>query len=152
MKKTIGKKNKVYLIETIITILLILFLIVLCVYRAIKNEFSISILIVLIGLSVVGLYWLFIELKNLFNYIKSPIDLIQIDDDYIYINEHKKTCKIQINKVKEIKVINAVNKLLAHEATLYIKDEESEYLVKYLKDVDTIKNQLEEYVNGISIH
>ena len=88
MIKTIGKKNKVYLIETIITILLILFLIVLCIYRAINNEFGIAVMMVLVGLSVVGLYWFFKEFKNLLNYLKSPINLLQIDDDYIYINEY----------------------------------------------------------------
>ena len=152
MIKTIGKKNKVYLIETVITILLILFLIVLCIYRAINNEFGIAVMMVLVGLSVVGLYWFFKEFKNLLNYLKSPNDLLQIDDDFIYINEYKKTSKIHINQIKEIKVMNVVKKLLAHEATLYIKDEENEYFIKYLKDIDNLKNQIEELINGISIH
>ena len=48
--------------------------------------------------------------------------------------------------------MNVVKKLLAHEATLYIKDEENEYFIKYLKDIDNLKNQIEGLINGISIH
>ena len=37
MKKVIGKKNNIYLIETLITTLLIIELIVLFIYRTIQN-------------------------------------------------------------------------------------------------------------------
>ena len=152
MKKVIGHKNKLYLIETIITTLLIGTLIALNIYRIIENEDGIVMMIVFIGLSIVCLYWLYVEAKNIYKYLKTPKDMIEIDSEFIYIYEFKNFAKIQINKVQDIKVVGVINKILAHEATLYIKDEENEYYFKLIKDVDKVKKTLEELVNGISIH
>ena len=152
MKKVIGNKNKLYLIETIITTLLIGTLIALNIYRIIKNEDGIVMMIVFIGLSIVCLYWLYVEVKNIYKYLKTPKDMIEIDSDFIYIYEFKNFAKIQINKVQDIKVVGVINKILAHEATLYIKDEENEYYFKLIKNVDEVKNTIEALVNGISIH
>ena len=152
MKKVIGHKNKLYLIETIITALLIGTLIALNIYRIIKNEDGIVMMVVFIGLSIVCLYWLYVEVRNIYKYLKTPKDMIQVDEENIYIYEFKNYAKISINKIKEISVVGVINKILAHEATLYIKDEENEYYFKLIKDVDKVKKTLEELVNGISIH
>ena len=152
MKKVIGNKNKLYLIETIITTLLIGTLIALNIYRIIKSEDGIVMMIVFIGLSIVCLYWLYVEVKNIYKYLKTPKDMIEIDSEFIYIYEFKNFAKIQINKVQDIKVVGVINKILAHEATLYIKDEENEYYFKLIKNVDEVKNTIEALVNGISIH
>ena len=61
MKNVIGKKNNIYLIETLITTLLIIALIVLCIYRTIQNENGIVMLMVFIGFIIVYFY-LFPEL------------------------------------------------------------------------------------------
>lgn len=152
MKNVIGKKNKIYLIETLITTLLIIALIVLCIYRAIQNKNGIPMMIVCIGLSIVCLYWLYAESKNIYKYLKTPKDIIQEDGEYIYIYEFNNFAKIDINKIKDVRVVGVVNKILAHESTLYIKDEENEYYCKFIKDVENVKKNLEEIINGISIH
>lgn len=152
MKKVIGNKNKIYLVETIITTLLILFLIVLCIYRTVKNENGIAMMMVFIGLSIVCLYWLYVELRNIYKYIKTPKDIIKADEEYIYVYEFKNFVKIKINQIKEVKVVGVVNKILAHEATLYIKDEENEFYFKLIKKPEEVKSKLEELINGILIH
>ena len=55
MKNVIGKKNNIYLIETLITTLLIIALIVLCIYRTIQNENGIVMLMVFIGFIIICL-------------------------------------------------------------------------------------------------
>lgn len=152
MKNVIGKKNKIYLIETLITTLLIIALIVLCIYRTIQNKDGIAMLMVFIGLSIICLYWLFVETKNIYKYLKSSKDIVQTDGEFIYIYEFKNNAKISLNKIKEIKVVGVVNKILAHEATLYIKDEENEYFFKFIKDIEDVKQKIEELTNGILIH
>lgn len=152
MKNVIGKKNKIYLIETLITTLLIIALIVLCIYRTIQNKDGIAMLMVFIGLSIICLYWLFVETKNIYKYLKSSKDIVQADGEFIYIYEFKNNAKISLNKIKEIKVVGVVNKILAHEATLYIKDEENEYFFKFIKDIEDVKQKIEELTNGILIH
>lgn len=152
MKNVIGKKNNIYLIETLITILLIISLIVLCIYRTIQNKDGIAMLMVFIGLSIVCLYWLFVEGKNIYKYLRSSKDIVQEDGVFIYIYEFKNNAVISIDKIKEIKVIGVVNKILAHEATLYIKDEENEYYCKFIKDIENVKKKIEELTNGILIH
>ena len=113
MKKVIGNKNKLYLIETIITTLLIGTLIALNIYRIIKSEDGIVMMIVFIGLSIVCLYWLYVEVKNIYKYLKTPKDMIEIDSEFIYIYEFKNFAKIQINKVQDIKVVGVINKILS---------------------------------------
>lgn len=152
MKNVIGKKNNIYLIETLITTLLIIALIVLCIYRIIQNKDGIAMLMVFIGLSIICLYWLFVETKNIYKYLKSSKDIVQTDGEFIYIYEFKNNAKISLNKIKEIKVVGVVNKILAHEATLYIKDEENEYFFKFIKDIEDVKQKIEELTNGILIH
>ena len=152
MKNVIGKKNKIYLIETLITTLLIIALIVLCIYRTIQNKDGIAMLMVFIGLSIICLYWLFVETKNIYKYLESSKDIVQTDGEFIYIYEFKNNAKISLNKIKEIKVVGVVNKILAHEATLYIKDEENEYFFKFIKDIEDVKQKIEELTNGILIH
>ena len=152
MKNVIGKKNNIYLIETLITTLLIIALIVLSIYRTVQNENGIAMLMVFIGLTIICLYFLFLEIKNIYKYLKSSKDIIQEDGEFIYIYEFKNFAKISINKIKEIKVVGVVKKILAHEASLYIKDEENEYYFKLIKDVEEVKTKLEELVNGISIY
>lgn len=152
MKSVIGKKNKTYLIETIITTLLILSLIALCVYRIIRNENGITMLMVYIGLSAVCLYWLFVECKNIYKYLKTPKSIILYDEEFIYIYEFNTQSKILIKNIKEISVEGVINKLLAHEATLYIKDEENEYHVKLVKNVDEVKKQIEELIDAVLVH
>ena len=92
------------------------------------------------------------EIKNIYKYLKSSKDIIQEDGEFIYIYEYNNFAKISINKIKEIKVVGVVKKILAHEASLYIKDEGNEYYFKLIKDVDEVKKKLEELVNGISIY
>lgn len=152
MKNVIGKKNKTYLIETIITVVLIITLILLNIYRIIENEDGFVMMVVFVGLSIVCLYWGYIEVKNIYKYLKTPTDMVKVDDEFIYIYEYKNFSKIQINKIKEIKVVGVVKKLLAHEATLYIRDEEQECYIKLLKDIEDVKKKIEDLVNGISIH
>ena len=152
MKKVIGNKNKIYLVETIITTLLILFLIVLCIYRTVKNENGIAMMMVFIGLSIACLYWLYVELRNIYKYIKTPKNIIEADEEFIYIYEFKNFSKIKINQIKEVKVVGVVNKIFAHEATLYIKDEENEFYFKLIKKPEEVKSKLEELINGILIH
>lgn len=152
MKNVIGKKNKTYLIETIIIVLLIITLILLNIYRIIENEDGFVMMVVFVGLSIVCLYWGYIEGKNIYKYLKTPTDMVKVDDEFIYIYEYKNFSKLQINKIKEIKVVGAVKKLLVHEATLYIRDEEQECYIKLLKDIEDVKKKIEDLVNGISIH
>lgn len=144
MKKVIGVKDKKYLIETIITCLIICLLIVLCIYRFIENKNGIAMQIIFVGLALVGLIWLFIESKNIYKYLIMPQNLIEIDDEFIYINNSKEIIKIVINDIKEVKITSYVNKILSHESTLTIKDELNEYNIKYLKDVKDVESALKE--------
>ncbi|MBQ4570741.1 MAG: hypothetical protein IJB21_03500 [Bacilli bacterium] len=144
MKKIIGVKDKRYLIETIITCLIICLLIGLCIYRFIENKNGISMQIVFAGLAVVGVVWLFIESKNAYKYLIMPHNLIEIDDEFIYINNSKDSIKISIKDIKEVKITSYVNKILSHESILTIKDELNEYNIKYLKDVKEVENLLKE--------
>lgn len=142
MKKVIGIKDKRYLIETIITCLIICLLIGLCIFRFIENKNGLSMQVVYIGLAVVGLIWLVIESKNIYKYLVMPQNLIEIDNEYIYINTHSETIKIDIKNIKEVKITSYVNKILSHESMLTIKDELNEYNIRYLKDVKEVESVL----------
>lgn len=142
MKKVIGIKDKRYLIETIITCLIICLLIGLCIFRFIENKNGLSMQVVYIGLAVVGLIWLVIESKNIYKYLVMPQKLIEIDNEYIYINTHNETIKIDIKNIKEVKITSYVNKILSHESMLTIKDELNEYNIRYLKDVKEVESVL----------
>ena len=142
MKKVIGIKDKRYLIETIITCLIICLLIGLCIFRFIENKNGLSMQVVYIGLAVVGLIWLVIESKNIYKYSVMPQNLIEIDNEYIYINTHSETIKIDIKNIKEVKITSYVNKILSHESMLTIKDELNEYNIRYLKDVKEVESVL----------
>ena len=84
MKNVIGKKNNIYLIETLITTLLIIALIVLCIYSAIQIENGIVMLMVFIGFIIICLYFLFLEIKNIYKYLKSSKDIVQEDGEFIW--------------------------------------------------------------------
>lgn len=142
MKKVIGIKDKRYLIETIITCLIICLLIGLCIFRFIEYKNGLSMQVVYIGLAVVGLIWLVIESKNIYKYLVMPQNLIEIDNEYIYINTHNETIKIDIKNIKEVKITSYVNKILSHESMLTIKDELNEYNIRYLKDVKEVESVL----------
>lgn len=144
MKKVIGVKDKKYLIETIITCLIIVALIVLCIYRFIENKNGIAMQMVFIGLVVVGVIWLFIEGKNAYKYLVEPTNLIELDDEFIYINNNEESIKLSIKDIKEVKLTSYVNKILSHESILTIKDEIKEYNIKYLKDVKEVEKELKE--------
>lgn len=144
MKKVIGIKDKRYIIETIITCLIILALIILCVYRFIENKNGISMQMVFAGLAIVGIVWLIIEIKNIYKYLKEPVKLIEIDEEFIYINKGTETISLYIKNILEVKITSYVNKLLSHESTLTIKDELNEYNIKYLKDVKDVERKLKD--------
>lgn len=143
MKKTIGFKNKKYLVETIITSLLILFLVGLCIYKLTEGCARIINCIIYAGLAVVGLYWLVVEIINAIKYLKTPSELIALDEYYIYIYYHKETVKIPFTNITEIETKEVVKQLLSSEGKIVFKTKDKEYSVNYIKNLEEVKNELQ---------
>jgi hypothetical protein len=146
MKKTIGFKNKKYLVETIITSLLILFLVCLCAYKLIQGCSRIINCIIYAGLVLVGLYWLVVEIINAIKYLKTPNELIAIDDFNIYIYYHKETVKIPFLNIIEIETKEVVKQLLSSEGKIVFKTKDKEYQVNYIKNLEEVKNKLQRII------
>jgi hypothetical protein len=145
MKKVIANKNKNCIIETIITLCLIILLITICIINAIKNIHGISMEIVYIGFSIVLLYWVYKEIITLKMQIKLPNELITLETNQLHIYTDKKET-INIEDIISIEKGVVIKKLLANEASLVIKTNNSTYKVIYIKDIDKVIESLDSII------
>ena len=113
MKKTIGFKNKKYLVETIITSLLILFLVCLCAYKLIQGCSRIINCIIYAGLVLVGLYWLVVEIINAIKYLKT--DLVSVEE-------------LQESFLDEVKMLE---KMLNYNLSEFKDDYKEDFLIEF---------------------
>ena len=146
MKKTIGFKNKKYLVETIITTILILFLVGLCIYKLLEGCSKIINCVIYIGLAAIGTYWLVVEIVNAIKYIKTPNELIALDEFNIYIYYYKETIKIPLSNIIEIETKEVVKQLLSSEGKIVFKTKDKEYQVNYIKNLEEVKNKLQRII------
>jgi hypothetical protein len=145
MKKVIAHKNKNCIIETIITLCLIILLITICIINAIKNIHGISMEIVYIGFSIVLLYWVYKEIITLNMQIKLPNELITLETNQLHIYTDKNET-INIEDIISIEKDVVIKKLLANEASLLIKTNNSIYKVIYTKDIDKVIESLDSII------
>lgn len=141
MKKVIAEKNKKCILETIITILLMIVLIAICVINAIKNIHGISMEIVYIGLSIILLYWVYKEIITLKMQINLPNELIKVENNQLHIYSDKEII-LNIADVISIEKDVVIKKLLANEASLLVKTNDSSYKVIYIKDIEKVIEEL----------
>lgn len=141
MKQQIAIKDNKCITDSVITLLLILILLSLCVFNAIRNIHGISMEIVYIGFSLVLVFWFIKELKTLIMQIKLPNELISIDNEHLYIYTDKENI-VNINDVTEIKQGVVIRKLLANEASLIINTKNNSYKVIYIKDIEKVIEKL----------
>lgn len=145
MKKVIAHKNINCIIETIITLCLIILLITICIINAIKNIHGISMEIVYIGFSIVLVYWVYKEIITLNMQIKLPNELITLETNQLHIYTDKKET-INIEDIISIEKDVVIKKLLANEASLLIKTNNSIYKVIYIKDIDKVIESLDSII------
>lgn len=141
MKKVIAEKNKKCILETIITILLMIVLIAICVINAIKNIHGISMEIVYIGLSIILLYWVYKEILTLKMQINLPNELITVENNQLHIYSDKEII-LNIEDVISIEKDVVIKKILANEASLLVKTNDSSYKVIYIKDIEKVIEEL----------
>ena len=141
MKKVIAEKNKKCILETIITILLMIVLISICVINAIKNIHGISMQIVYIGLSIILLYWVYKEIITLKMQINLPNELITAENNQLHIYSDKEII-LNIEDVISIEKDVVIKKILANEASLLVKTNDSSYKVIYIKDIEKVIEEL----------
>ena len=141
MKKVIAEKNKKCILETIITILLMIVLISICVINAIKNIHGISMEIVYIGLSIILLYWVYKEIITLKMQINLPNELITAENNQLHIYSDKEII-LNIEDVISIEKDVVIKKILANEASLLVKTNDSSYKVIYIKDIEKVIEEL----------
>jgi hypothetical protein len=95
---------------------------------------------------LVGLYWLVVEIINAIKYLKTPNELIAIDDFNIYIYYHKETVKLPFLNIIEIETKEVVKQLLSSEGKIVFKTKDKEYQVNYIKNLEEVKNKLQRII------
>jgi hypothetical protein len=101
--------------------------------------------IVYIGFSIVLLYWVYKEIITLKMQIKLPNELITLETNQLHIYTDKKET-INIEDIISIEKDVVIKKLLANEASLLIKTNNSIYKVIYIKDIDKVIESLDSII------
>ena len=94
-----------------------------------------------VGLSIILLYWIYKETLTLKMQINLPNELITVEDNQLYIYTDKEI-KLNIEDVISIEKDVVIKKLLANEASLQVKTNDTSYKVIYIKDIDKVIEEL----------
>ncbi len=143
MDNQIATKDKKALTAIVITMLLIILLIAVCLFRLIKNDFEIMIDALLIGLSLIGIFFLVKEIIILIKYLKAPNVLIKYENNILIINEKE---EILINDLVSIEKGANNSKLLFYQADLIINTKSKKYLISNVFEIDRVYEDLDQLI------
>ncbi len=143
MNNQIATKTKKALVSIIITMILLNLLIAICLFRLFKTDLEIMIKVLLIGLTVMGLFFLIKEIINLVNYLKAPLVLIKQQENRLIINDSD---EILIEDLLSIEKGANNSKLLFYQADLIITTTSKQYIITNIDDVDQVYERLNQMI------
>lgn len=143
MNNQIATKTKKALVSIIITMILLNLLIAICLFRLFKTDLEIMIKVLLIGLTVMGLFFLIKEIINLVNYLKAPLVLIKQQENRLIINDSD---EILIEDLLSIEKGANNSKVLFYQADLIITTTSKQYIITNIDDVDQVYERLNQMI------
>lgn len=143
MNNLVATKDHKALISIILNMGLLLILIAVCLFRLFTTELQIMIIVLLIGLIIVGLFFFIKELINLINYLKTPVDIIKKQDDYIII--YNKT-KISVTDLISIEKGANNTKVLFYQADIILTTKTTKYTISNIANIDDVFEQLNQII------
>lgn len=144
MDNLVATKDHKALISIILNMGLLLILIAVCLFRLFTTELQIMINILLIGLIIVGLFFFIKELINLINYLKTPVDIIKKQDDYIII--YNKT-KILVTDLISIEKGANNAKVLFYQADIILITKTTKYTISNIANIDDVFDKLNQIIS-----
>lgn len=149
-KEVLAVKEKKVSSGTLIMLLIILVLIGLCLWRLIAQFYKYSIIIrgVFIGILAICIYYFVKELITLFKFLKVPNNIIEKDEEKLYLYADKKMIELKIEDIFRIDIGSDKNtKFLFYQANLIIRTKETSYKVEYVKDIDNVYKMINELIS-----
>ena len=143
--KILAYKEKRAYIGPLVMILLILLLIAAASYRLITSldKYGPTLIIVLSGLTFVGLYYLIMEIITLIKFLKFPKILIEASPNELLVYTKKGKETINLEKISKVeKGLNQNYKLLFYRADLIIRCNNQMYKIEYVKDIDMVIEEI----------
>lgn len=141
MRTTIGYKKRSYFLQTLVVFCLAPFLPLTLIYLRVNvSNLPEGITFMILGVYIVGvsilLYMLYL--------LTTPIPIIEIEHDmmYLYLSEDLK--EIPLSKVKEIKAIDT--EVHSKHAKLVIQTHEEYYMTEIVKDYQTVCDEIMKHV------
>ena len=144
----VAYKEKKVLYGTLIMLFIILILLGVCIWRIFYfSQYTIMVKAVIIGLLAIGLYYLYLEIKNLIIYLGTNKILIKKDEEYLYLTSFKKTDKVNIKDIFRIDIGNIYNmNILFFQNSIIIRTKEKFYVVKNITNLDEAYDNLNKLI------
>lgn len=143
MKRIIGIKEKKALLSYLFMIAIYIIFLVVCILRLLVEK-NIILIITFIGLALIVQVFLTKEIKNLYTYLKSPNNLLVLDDNKLRIYATNKENLVLLDEITNIEEGANNNKIIFFEANIIIHTKESKYIIQNISNVKEVFQNLKE--------